>query len=391
MNGECVQMAKRRITGFDWSGTNIDRLKALLEQRLSASRIAVLLGGGVTRNAVIGKVHRLGLSLAGAGRNRMPRPAMATLVKRAAPAARVEADLTISRERDAKVGLTNAVCRSPTIVIAPTPPVIQTRVSGGVTIEGLRAGMCRYLLGEPGRREFRYCGRTCDVSRSYCAEHHAIVYRSTKVVARGAPVGLRARSARCFARTMPFFALACAFVLETASLCRPTQAQDASFGCKVLLCAAAASPSWPNIPYCVPVMQQLFSQIAKGGGWPACAQAGTSASNVGYQRYQDCPAGSIAVSAQSGQSGYAADSNGSSCVTAQDFQTYQARLDTYNQALNNQNGSVPQAPWLQTTARAANPTPYYVDLNTGSSGSSPTRFYFSLTPPRSAINRVATH
>jgi hypothetical protein len=333
MNGECVQMAKRRITGFDWSGTTVDRLKALLGQRLSASRIAVLLGGGVTRNAVIGKVHRLGLSLAGAGRNRMPRPAPATLVERMAPAARVGADLTISRERDAKAELTKAVCRSPTIVIEPAPSVISTPEPVGVTIEGLRAGMCRFLLREPGIRKIRYCGQTCDVSRSYCAEHHAIVYRSPKVVARGASVALSARSAKCFARTMPFFALACAFVLETASLCRPTQAQDASFGCKVLVCAAASNPSWLSIPYCVPVMQQLFGQIAKGGGWPGCAQAGTSASNVGSQRYQHCPTGSIAVSAPSGQSGYATDSNGSSCVTAQDFQTYQAQLDTYNQAL----------------------------------------------------------
>ncbi len=53
-------------------------------------------------------------------------------------------------------------------------------------------------------------------------------------------------------------------------------AQDASFGCKVLLCAAATAPSWSGIPYCVPVMQQLFRQLAKGGGWPACPDGQTS-------------------------------------------------------------------------------------------------------------------
>lgn len=46
------------------------------------------------------------------------------------------------------------------------------------------------------------------------------------------------------------------------------KAQDASFGCKVLLCAAATAPGWTGIPYCVPVMQQLIRQVGRGGAWP---------------------------------------------------------------------------------------------------------------------------
>lgn len=50
------------------------------------------------------------------------------------------------------------------------------------------------------------------------------------------------------------------------------QAQDASFGCKVLLCAAATAPGWVGIPYCVPVMQQLIRQVGRGGTWPVCLE-----------------------------------------------------------------------------------------------------------------------
>lgn len=50
-------------------------------------------------------------------------------------------------------------------------------------------------------------------------------------------------------------------------------AQDASFGCKVLLCAAAPSPGWSAIPYCVPVMQALFQQLSRRQGWPICPEA----------------------------------------------------------------------------------------------------------------------
>ncbi len=38
----------------------------------------------------------------------------------------------------------------------------------------------------------------------------------------------------------------------------PLHRQDASFPCKVLLCAAATNPSWTGIPYCVPIMQQAI-------------------------------------------------------------------------------------------------------------------------------------
>lgn len=68
------------------------------------------------------------------------------------------------------------------------------------------------------------------------------------------------------------------------------KAQDAEFGCKVLLCAAASNPSWPSIPYCVPVMNQLYAMMRSVRfRWPVCTAAGTGA--PGYEPYQPCPAG----------------------------------------------------------------------------------------------------
>ncbi|SDR63437.1 hypothetical protein SAMN05519103_08612 [Rhizobiales bacterium GAS113] len=168
-------------------------------------------------------------------------------------------------------------------------------------------------------------------------------------------------------------------LLAAASCAAPgALAQDASFGCKVLLCAAASNPPWSGIPYCVPVMQQLFSQIAHGGGWPPCSEAGTSGGSIGYQPYQPCPAGSIAVSMGSGQSSYGADPSGSSCATMQDLQSYQTQLGAFNQAQGSQNGAPTQGPTFQTVQRAANPNPYYVDLN---AGGAVTRFFFNPAPP----------
>jgi len=53
----------------------------------------------------------------------------------------------------------------------------------------------------------------------------------------------------------------------------PSQAQDASFPCKVLLCAAAVNPSWMQIPYCVPIMQQAIYLQAWGIAVGVCAEA----------------------------------------------------------------------------------------------------------------------
>ncbi len=70
----------------------------------------------------------------------------------------------------------------------------------------------------------------------------------------------------------------------------PAKAQDAEFGCKVLLCAAASNPSWPSIPYCVPVMNQLYAMMRSlRFRWPVCTAAGTGA--PGYEPYQPCPIG----------------------------------------------------------------------------------------------------
>ena len=49
-------------------------------------------------------------------------------------------------------------------------------------------------------------------------------------------------------------------------------AEDASFGCQVLLCAASSNPSWSSVPYCVPVMHRLFDLLAAGHSWPTCPE-----------------------------------------------------------------------------------------------------------------------
>ncbi len=92
--------------------------------------------------------------------------------------------------------------------------------------------------------------------------------------------------------------------LAVAALCcvgiAPARAQDAEFGCKVLLCAAATNPGWSGITYCVPVMNQLFSILNSGGSWPPCQQG--NASGLIVEPYLACaaPNQNYAIDALSG-------------------------------------------------------------------------------------------
>lgn len=158
-------------------------------------------------------------------------------------------------------------------------------------------------------------------------------------------------------------------------------AQDASFGCKVLLCAAASAPNWSGIPYCVPVMKQLFHDLAKGRGWPNCSEA--NASDVKYEPFKSCPKNMSAYSSNytSGSTGNNRDStipgyqtwqqdvNGDSCANPNYMHvgTCDGDAATYGNCIY---------PSVNPVPREKNSEPYYVDLSPKNHSSF--RFYFDL-------------
>ncbi len=109
-------------TGSIWTVTLQARLRELWVQGLTASQIAAELS--VTRNAVIGKAHRLGLS------------------GRASP---------IQRSK---------------------PPKL--------TVVALKERMCRWPVGHPGEPDFHFCGGEARPNSPYCSEHHVRAYMPPK-------------------------------------------------------------------------------------------------------------------------------------------------------------------------------------------------------------------
>jgi GcrA cell cycle regulator len=137
-----------------WTDDRVDHLTTLWRAGLSASAIARALGG-ITRNAVIGKVHRLGLS----GR---ARPASPDSRRAGAPA---------PKERAA--GRQRAAALRPWPVVAEPAPV-----EGLTDTASVGPHACRWPIGDPKAPGFALCGRRA-VRGAYCAPHGALAYRPT--------------------------------------------------------------------------------------------------------------------------------------------------------------------------------------------------------------------
>ena len=152
-----------------WTEDRVGALKKLWLEGQSASQIAKALGGGVTRNAVIGKVHRLGLS----GRAAPSQPARttfraATRPRPAAPAAPVQAPSAPRR--------IEAAAPRPVMTAQPVAPAPAPELPGTATVMTLGAHMCKWPIGDPSSREFSFCGRRSSEG-VYCVEHARVAYQ----------------------------------------------------------------------------------------------------------------------------------------------------------------------------------------------------------------------
>ena len=156
--------------GPSWTKERVELLKRLWSEGRSASQIAAEIGG-VSRNAVIGKVHRLGLAgrvLKGNGEQptagRRPRGEAETA---SAPAAETPAVLAPAPPAFALVQTQAA--RDPADVALPE--------SARVTIMELREFMCRWPMGDPSSPDFRFCGDRAITGLPYCTHHSRIAYQ----------------------------------------------------------------------------------------------------------------------------------------------------------------------------------------------------------------------
>jgi GcrA cell cycle regulator len=150
---------------MSWTDERVELLKKLWADGLSASQIAGELGG-ITRNAVIGKVHRLGLS----GRAKSPSSSTPRVRKPRSHMMRVS--------RPSMRGNT-ALALAYEIEPEPEPELIENIIPIGQrrTLLELNEATCRWPIGDPASPEFFFCGGPPLTGLPYCHYHSRVAYQ----------------------------------------------------------------------------------------------------------------------------------------------------------------------------------------------------------------------
>jgi GcrA cell cycle regulator len=142
---------------MDWGPEAIETLRALWAEGLSTAEIGRRMG--VSKNAVVGKAHRLNL------------PARPSPIRR-------EANLSprpaTPRPIAARSIAPRPVRQTPRPQPAPAPVALRPPAPRHVSRIGTRS--CSWPIGEPGTRGFHFCGCEALPGKPYCAEHAAIAY-----------------------------------------------------------------------------------------------------------------------------------------------------------------------------------------------------------------------
>lgn len=144
-----------------WTEERVELLKTLWAEGLSAAQIANKMGG-VTRNAVIGKVHRLGLS----GRATPAKPQRGRI---AAPERREEQPAAPAAPR---LQASKPATPEPEFI---APLVLDT--GDPTTVSTIKNNMCKWPIGDPAKDDFHFCGQPALPGKSYCAYHAHMAFQ----------------------------------------------------------------------------------------------------------------------------------------------------------------------------------------------------------------------
>lgn len=176
---------------MSWSEDRVETLKKMWGEGQSASQIAKELGG-VTRNAVIGKVHRLGLSNRNTGSDKTGAKAKPAATKSAKPkVAPKAAAKPAARPNTVPVPV---VSRMKPIIHAgqPLPPQPSAneidpealakvteveKKAKKITLMELTERTCKWPIGDPATPEFWFCGLPAQSGKPYCEAHVGVAFQ----------------------------------------------------------------------------------------------------------------------------------------------------------------------------------------------------------------------
>jgi GcrA cell cycle regulator len=139
---------------MSWTTEKVNKLKSLWGKGQTASQIAGIIGG-VSRNAVIGKAHRLNLS---------------AKIKTRSTISQNNSEVISSKNNNSKKGSRKHRFKSLLLDKNFEP-------AKNLQLEELNENTCKYMEGNPDEKESSFCGRKTIEKFSYCPLHLMIVFQ----------------------------------------------------------------------------------------------------------------------------------------------------------------------------------------------------------------------
>ena len=178
---------------MSWTDERVETLKKMWSEGQSASQIAKELGG-VTRNAVIGKVHRLGLSNRAGGGSAAAAPAAGAKAATEKPAPKpAEAPAAEAKPAPATVSAAPIPLRKQVVPAGqPLPPQPSAneispealasvreveKKSKKITLMELTERTCKWPIGDPATEDFWFCGLSVQAGKPYCEAHVGVAFQ----------------------------------------------------------------------------------------------------------------------------------------------------------------------------------------------------------------------
>jgi GcrA cell cycle regulator len=164
---------------MNWTDERVEILKKLWAEGLSASQIAAQLGG-VSRNAVIGKVHRLKLSSRGRATAAPARPKKVASSTASVKPAAVTRSTTVARTVTS-IGATALQTQFDAQPVArhyirPVEDVV-VPISRHLQLVELSERTCKWPNGDPLSEDFHFCGNEAGETGPYCKYHAKIAFQ----------------------------------------------------------------------------------------------------------------------------------------------------------------------------------------------------------------------
>ena len=171
---------------MSWTDERVEQLKKMWTEGQSASQIAKELGG-VTRNAVIGKVHRLGLSNRAADGEEMPEPAPEQKAAKPEPAMAEAAAAPAPAPVVQSPAARKIIPAGQPLPPQPSANEISPEALASVRevekkakkigLMDLTERTCKWPVGDPATEDFWFCGLAVKPGKPYCEAHTGVAFQ----------------------------------------------------------------------------------------------------------------------------------------------------------------------------------------------------------------------